>query len=137
MPFFSDTDIMRQAPKKPKSSSLLTRNDDKTGSKSKTPTLSRFRKLRPHQHTPSRNRTATTRCNDPLLAATDVPWAILRYRKSQREKGLPMLNENIRELRKQKGLSQEELAIKLNVVRQTVSKWNAVSRCPTRRCSFP
>ena len=34
-----------------------------------------------------------------------------------------MLNENIRELRKQKGLSQEELAIKLNVVRQTVSKW--------------
>ena len=34
-----------------------------------------------------------------------------------------MLNENIRELRKQKGLSQEELAIKLNVVKQTVSKW--------------
>lgn len=34
-----------------------------------------------------------------------------------------MLNENIRALRKSKGLSQEELAIKLNVVRQTVSKW--------------
>ena len=34
-----------------------------------------------------------------------------------------MLNENIRELRKQKGLSQEELIIKLNVVKQTVSKW--------------
>ena len=34
-----------------------------------------------------------------------------------------MLNENIRQLRKSKGLSQEELAIKLNVVRQTVSKW--------------
>ena len=34
-----------------------------------------------------------------------------------------MLNENIKELRKSKGLSQEELAIKLNVVRQTVSKW--------------
>ena len=34
-----------------------------------------------------------------------------------------MLNENIRTLRKTKGLSQEELAIKLNVVRQTVSKW--------------
>ena len=33
-----------------------------------------------------------------------------------------MLNENIRNLRKAKGLSQEELAIKLNVVRQTVSK---------------
>ena len=34
-----------------------------------------------------------------------------------------MLNDNIRSLRKAKGLSQEELAIKLNVVRQTVSKW--------------
>lgn len=34
-----------------------------------------------------------------------------------------MLNENIKKLRKSKGLSQEELAIKLNVVRQTVSKW--------------
>ena len=34
-----------------------------------------------------------------------------------------MLNENIKKLRKAKGLSQEELAEKLNVVRQTVSKW--------------
>ena len=34
-----------------------------------------------------------------------------------------MLGENIKEIRKSKGLSQEELAIKLNVVRQTVSKW--------------
>ena len=34
-----------------------------------------------------------------------------------------MLNKNIKVLRKAKGLSQEELAIKLNVVRQTVSKW--------------
>ena len=34
-----------------------------------------------------------------------------------------MLNENIRNLRKLKGLLQEELAIKLNVVRQTISKW--------------
>lgn len=34
-----------------------------------------------------------------------------------------MLNENIRALRKNKGLSQEELAVKLNVVRQTISKW--------------
>ena len=39
-----------------------------------------------------------------------------------------MLNENIKRIRKSKGLSQEELAIKLNVVRQTVSKWeNGVS----------
>lgn len=34
-----------------------------------------------------------------------------------------MLNENIKALRKAKGLSQEEFASKLNVVRQTVSKW--------------
>ena len=34
-----------------------------------------------------------------------------------------MLNVNIKTIRKSKGLSQEELAIKLNVVRQTISKW--------------
>ena len=34
-----------------------------------------------------------------------------------------MLSENIKTIRKSKGLSQEELAVKLNVVRQTVSKW--------------
>lgn len=34
-----------------------------------------------------------------------------------------MLNENIKVLRKSKGLSQQDLADKLNVVRQTVSKW--------------
>lgn len=34
-----------------------------------------------------------------------------------------MLNENIKAIRKLKGLSQQELAIKLNVVRQTLSKW--------------
>lgn len=34
-----------------------------------------------------------------------------------------MLGDNIKLLRKNKGLTQEELAIRLNVVRQTVSKW--------------
>lgn len=34
-----------------------------------------------------------------------------------------MINENIKNARKAKGLSQEEMAVKLNVVRQTVSKW--------------
>ncbi len=34
-----------------------------------------------------------------------------------------MLNENIKTIRKSKGLSQQELAVKLNIVRQTVSKW--------------
>lgn len=34
-----------------------------------------------------------------------------------------MINENIKKYRKQKGMSQEEMAVRLNVVRQTVSKW--------------
>ena len=34
-----------------------------------------------------------------------------------------MLNENIKAIRKSKGLSQQELAVKVNVVRQTISKW--------------
>ena len=34
-----------------------------------------------------------------------------------------MLNDNIKSLRKQKGYTQEELAARINVVRQTVSKW--------------
>ena len=34
-----------------------------------------------------------------------------------------MLSENIKAIRKSQGLSQEELAVKLNVVRQTISKW--------------
>lgn len=34
-----------------------------------------------------------------------------------------MLGDNIKILRRNKGFTQEELAVKLNVVRQTVSKW--------------
>ena len=34
-----------------------------------------------------------------------------------------MINENIKHFQKTKGMSQEEMAVKLNVVRQTVSKW--------------
>lgn len=34
-----------------------------------------------------------------------------------------MLKNNLKTLRKNKGFSQEELSVKLNVVRQTVSKW--------------
>lgn len=41
-----------------------------------------------------------------------------------------MLNENIKAIRKSKGLSQQELAIKLNVVRQTVSKWETGMSVP-------
>ena len=34
-----------------------------------------------------------------------------------------MLSENIKTLRKARGLSQQELAERLHMVRQTVSKW--------------
>ena len=34
-----------------------------------------------------------------------------------------MINENIKHFRNTRGMSQEEMAVKLNVVRQTVSKW--------------
>lgn len=34
-----------------------------------------------------------------------------------------MFGENVKTLRKQKGFSQEELATRLHVVRQTISKW--------------
>lgn len=37
--------------------------------------------------------------------------------------GVFMLNHNIQTLRKNKGYTQEELAIRLHVVRQTISKW--------------
>lgn len=34
-----------------------------------------------------------------------------------------MFDENLKAMRKAKGYTQQELAMKLNVVRQTVSKW--------------
>ncbi len=36
---------------------------------------------------------------------------------------MDILSDNLKHLRKTKGLSQQELALKLHVVRQTVSKW--------------
>ena len=43
--------------------------------------------------------------------------------ETQAKEIFAMLNKNIKSIRKSKGLSQEELAVKLNVVRQTISKW--------------
>lgn len=34
-----------------------------------------------------------------------------------------MFQENLKALRRKKGMSQEELAARLHVVRQTISKW--------------
>ena len=44
-----------------------------------------------------------------------------------------MLNETIKALRKSKGLSQQELAVKVNVVRQTISKWELDETLPDIR----
>lgn len=41
-----------------------------------------------------------------------------------------MINENIKYYRKRKGMSQEEMAVKLHVVRQTVSKWETGHSVP-------
>lgn len=41
-----------------------------------------------------------------------------------------MLQENIKKFRKERGLTQEELAIRVNVVRQTVSKWEKGQSVP-------
>ncbi len=45
-----------------------------------------------------------------------------------------MLQDNLKALRKKKGITQEELAARLNVVRQTVSKWEKAFLFPTPSC---
>ena len=46
-----------------------------------------------------------------------------------------MLHENLRLKRKERGLSQEELASRLHVVRQTISKWETDETLPDIRQS--
>lgn len=41
-----------------------------------------------------------------------------------------MLNENLAKVRKERGLTQEALSVKLNVVRQTISKWEKGTAVP-------
>lgn len=41
-----------------------------------------------------------------------------------------MLNENLSRVRKERGLTQQDLAIQLNVVRQTISKWEKGTAVP-------
>ena len=48
--------------------------------------------------------------------------SFLHYNESAKEE-ITMFQDNLKALRKRKGITQEELATRLNVVRQTVSKW--------------
>ena len=52
------------------------------------------------------------------ITQKNSPKAVIKIKEEK-----IMLSNNLKRIRKSKGLSQEELAIKLNVVRQTVSKW--------------
>src|SRR5699024_7961293 len=59
-----------------------------------------------------------------LCVACRNGWSSVQSGQRQKERrSLGMLNENIKSIRKAKGLSQQELAIRLHVVRQTISKW--------------
>ena len=58
----------------------------------------------------------------------DVPAKICV--KSLEEGGISVFHENLRLKRKERGLSQEELASRLHVVRQTVSKWKTGMSVP-------
>ena len=48
-----------------------------------------------------------------------------------RRRGVLVLSENLQRLRMQSGLSQKELAEKLHVARQTVSKWEKGTSDPS------
>ena len=59
-------------------------------------------------------------CFFPLLAATgQIHYAERRNTRRL----LSMFQENLKTYRKAKGLTQEDLAVRLHVVRQTISKW--------------
>ena len=58
----------------------------------------------------------------------DVPAKICV--KSLEKEGVSVLHENLRLKRKERGLSQEELASRLHVVRQTISKWEKGQSVP-------
>lgn len=62
-------------------------------------------------------------CTDMGLTTIIVSEGSHRIEGSLRKGSINMINENIKKYRKKKGISQEEMAVKLNVVRQTVSKW--------------
>ena len=57
------------------------------------------------------------------MVAAELILCIVIFIHLIRRKGTNEFNSMLYELRKQKGISQEELADKLSVSRQTLSKW--------------
>ena len=57
------------------------------------------------------------------VACRNGPVSVKLCMKSLEEGGISVLHENLWLKRKERGLSQEELASRLHVVRQTISKW--------------
>lgn len=45
-----------------------------------------------------------------------------------------MFNDNLKLFRKERGFSQEQLSVRLNVVRQTISKWEKDYLYQMRKC---
>ena len=52
------------------------------------------------------------------------------YDKGEREVYSMALNDNIKKLREERNLTQQQLADKLYVSRQTICRWENGSRCP-------
>ena len=64
------------------------------------------------------------------IACRNGPISAKLCMKSLEEGGVSVLHENLRLKRKERGLSQEELASRLHVVRQTISKWEKGQSVP-------
>ena len=57
-------------------------------------------------------------------------WVLSLYDVNEREVWSMALNDNIKKFREEKNLTQQQLADKLYVSRQTVCRWEKGSRCP-------
>ena len=57
-------------------------------------------------------------------------WGLSLYDVNEREVWSMALNDNIKKFREEKNLTQQQLADKLYVSRQTVCRWENGSRCP-------
>ena len=57
-------------------------------------------------------------------------WVLSLYDVNEREVWSMALNDNIKKFREEKNLTQQQLADKLYVSRQTVCRWENGSRCP-------